>query len=46
MRFQFIEDHRGEFPVIPMRKVLAVSPSGYYTWRGRPPSKREIAKGG
>jgi len=43
MRFQFIEDHRGEFPVIPMRKVLAVSPSGYYTWRGRPPSKREIA---
>ena len=43
MRFQFIEDHRERFPVIRMCEVLEVSPSGYYTWRGRPPSKREMA---
>jgi putative transposase len=43
VRFEFIEDHRDEFPVRRMCKVLVVSPSGYYAWCGRPPSKREMA---
>lgn len=43
MRFQFIGDHRNEFPVARMHKVLDISRSGYYAWRKRPVSAREMA---
>ena len=43
MRFQFIEEHRDEFPIHRMCGVLQVSPSGYYGWWRREPSQREEA---
>ena len=40
MRYDFVERHRGRWPVRLMCRVLAVSPGGYYDWRGRPQSDR------
>lgn len=36
----FINEHRNEFPVTVMCKVLMVSTSGYYAWLKREPSTR------
>jgi hypothetical protein len=30
MKYQFIEQYKQEFPVVVMRRVLAVSESGFY----------------
>src|SRR3954451_14959222 len=42
MRFRLIEDQRDVWPVRVMCDALSVSPSGYYVWRSRPESVREI----
>lgn len=39
MRYQFIEEHRGEYPVSALCEALKVSVSGYYDWRKRPMSQ-------
>lgn len=41
MRFQLIDAARKEFPVQRLCKVLEVSQSGYFAWRGRPASRRQ-----
>ena len=40
MRYAFIREHRNEFKVVRMCRVLRVSRSGYYHWVDRPESCR------
>jgi len=44
MRYDFVEAHRGRWPVRLMCRVLHVSPGGYYDWRGRPQSMRDVKR--
>jgi len=40
MRYQFIAEHRHEYPITLMCQVLSVSVSGFYAWTKRLPSRR------
>jgi putative transposase len=42
VKFRFVQEHRETFRVGMMCKVLRVSRSGYYAWRRREPSPREL----
>ena len=35
-----MSEHQESYPIVTMRQVLGVSPSGYSAWRQRPPSAR------
>jgi len=41
MKYAFIDKQRDAYGVRRLCQALAVSPSGYYAWRGRPVSRRQ-----
>lgn len=43
--FRFIEAEKANYPVVVLCRVVGVSRSGYYDWKGRPPSQRQRADG-
>ena len=45
MKYAMMKELRGDYPVPFMCRIYEVSRSGYYTWLGRPPSKRAQDEG-
>ena len=41
MRYQFVDQHRGQYGLERLCEALQVSISGYYAWQKRPVSSRE-----
>jgi putative transposase len=46
MRYSFIHEHRGQWPIRTMCRVLRAGPSGYYRWRGahQQPPRRQLRR--
>jgi putative transposase len=42
MKYQFIAEHQQEYEVKTMRRALTISESGYYAWKQRGTSRREL----
>jgi len=45
MKFRFIDEHRLEFCVEKMCRILDASKSGYYDWRQNPISSKKLSDG-
>ncbi len=43
MKYAFIRDHRFQYPVKTLFRILKASRSSYYDWLRRPPSQRALA---
>ena len=42
-RFRFVEKESAQFPVWLLRRTVGVTRQGFYAWKHRPPSKRDLA---
>lgn len=44
MKYAFVEEHRGSWPVASICRVVRVTRSGFYAWRRRRPSSRQVRR--